>query len=98
MQVRAPVHGAGLRGGMKRFLPPVSAPYGMPRKILMPVFAMPRTTPVDVSTSKNSGPFMRAVERAGDVVEAPRGAGCCASASADGMAADATAATPALIT
>jgi hypothetical protein len=51
---------------MKRFRSPVSAPYGIPRKILMPVFAMPRTTPPDVSTSKKSGPFMRPVGGADD--------------------------------
>ena len=45
---------------MKRFLPDVSAPYGMPRKILIPVFAMPRTRPLAVSTSKKSGPLDRA--------------------------------------
>src|SRR5262245_41869822 len=45
---------------MKRFRPDVSAPYGMPRKILIPVFEMPRTRPLAVSTSKNSGPLDRA--------------------------------------
>src|SRR5690349_13434715 len=45
---------------MKRFGPDVSAPYGMPRKILIPVFAMPRTRPLVVSTSKKSGPLDRA--------------------------------------
>src|SRR5262252_3747158 len=98
MQLRAPVHGAGLRGGMKRFRPPVSAPYGMPRKILIPVFAMPRTTPVDVSTSKNSGPFRRAV---GWAFAASRDAAgfVCDSAVGTALAAAATTpATPALIT
>src|SRR5215831_11370854 len=98
MQLRALVHGAGLRGGMNRFLPPVSVPYGMPRKILMPVFAMPRTTPVAVSTSKNSGPFRRAA----DGLFAASRAGCgAAGESAVGMApaaAATTPATPALIT
>ena len=82
---RSPVHAAGLRGGMKRFLPDVSAPYGMPRKILIPVFAMPRTRPLAVSTSKKSGPLDRA--------------GVCASAIRSPLAPTATnPANPLLIT
>src|SRR5262252_4874978 len=97
MQLRAPVHGAGLRGGMKRLLPPVSAPYGMPRKILIPVFAMPRTTPVDVSTSKNSGPFRCAA--GGPCASRDAGGFVCDSAVGTALAAAATTpATPALIT
>src|SRR4051812_9792882 len=61
----------------------------MPRNALMPVFATPRTIPPVVSTSKNSGPFMRA-------------AGVCAFAAAPPAAPAAPAATipasPALIT
>src|SRR5262249_26093076 len=92
MQLRAPVHGAGLRGGMKRFRPPVSAPYAMPRKILMPVLAMPRTTPVEVSTSKNSGPFRRAVDW---LLAASRDACGLVNDSAVGTALAAAATTPA---
>src|SRR6185436_9745383 len=68
MQLRAPVHGAGLRGGMNRFFPAVSAPYRMPRQILTPGLTVPRTTPPDVATSKNSGPFIRPLVTAGAVL------------------------------
>src|SRR5688572_3679754 len=36
---------------MKRFLPAVLAPYGIPLKTLMPRFSVPRTRPNVVSTS-----------------------------------------------
>src|SRR5216684_1962510 len=58
----------------------------MPRKILIPVFAMPRTLPLVVSTSKKSGPLNRAV-------------GACASAMRRPLAPAATnPASPLLIT
>jgi hypothetical protein len=79
-------------------VPDVSGPYGMPRNTLMPVFAMPRTTPFVVSTSKNSGPLARAFVTAA----APRGdcvVDVCASASCTPPAPAATMpASPALIT
>src|SRR5579863_9004490 len=37
---------------MNRFLPPVGAPYGMPLNSLMPVFEIPWTFPLVVSTSQ----------------------------------------------
>src|SRR5258706_8351617 len=40
---RVPVHGAGFTGGMKRFVPPVDAPYGMPLNTLTPSMTTPRT-------------------------------------------------------
>src|SRR6185295_8072411 len=48
---RTPVHLAGSTGGMKRFLPAVLAPYGMPLKVLMPPASTPRTRPNVVSAS-----------------------------------------------
>jgi hypothetical protein len=42
------VHGTGFVGGMKRFVPAVVPPYGMPLKMLMPSLAVPRTRPVAV--------------------------------------------------
>src|ERR1700690_3927282 len=33
---RSPVHGVGALGALKRFAPPVGAPYGIPRKVLTP--------------------------------------------------------------
>ena len=42
--------GAGV-GGMNRFRPPVSPPYGIPRKTLMPSTSSPRTFPVVVSAT-----------------------------------------------
>src|SRR5215831_18352861 len=93
MLFRTPLQAVGFFGGMNRFLPPVSAPYGMPRKILIPVFAMPRTRPFVVSTSKNSGPFMRPSRVPGACAR-----GCCAPTGIALAPAATTPARPALIT
>src|ERR1700730_3044317 len=49
--LRTPAHGAGLRGGMKRELPPGGAPYGTPLNALAPSAAVPRIFPLVVSTT-----------------------------------------------
>jgi len=68
----------------------------MPRNTLMPVFAMPRTTPWRVSTSKNNGPLSRALALAGAAVAC---AGVSASAARTRFAPEAMIpASPALMT
>src|ERR1700722_3583828 len=42
---RSPVQGVGGLGALKRFAPPVGAPYGIPRNVLTPSRTMPRTLP-----------------------------------------------------
>ena len=51
-----PVQAAGLTGGMKRFLPLVGAPYGMPLKTLTVSTTTPRTLPLEVSAIAFSAP------------------------------------------
>src|SRR6266545_6215585 len=51
---RTPAHFAGATGGMKRFLPAVLAPYGMPLNTLIPFASTPRTRPSAVSATTES--------------------------------------------
>ena len=49
MASRTPLQDSGFTGGMKRFLPDVGPPYGMPLKTRMPSERTPRTWPLAVS-------------------------------------------------
>jgi len=53
MTSRVPVHAGTFAGGMKRFLPAVEAPYGMPLNVLTLRLTNPRTLPAAVSTTTN---------------------------------------------
>src|SRR5690348_3713674 len=78
MQSRTPDQGVGVFGGMKRFLPPVDAPYGMPLNSLILPLAIPCTFPEVVSTVQKMPPGAPPPPRmrAGGALAA----GACASA------------------
>jgi hypothetical protein len=49
---------------MKRFIPAVEAPYGIPRKVLTPPEVKPRTLPILVfTTGLATGVFVAGVEK-----------------------------------
>src|SRR6185436_4611733 len=50
------VQGFGFCGGMKRFAPDVSAPYGIPRNCWIPRSTKPRTFPLEVATTATFSP------------------------------------------
>src|SRR5580704_459661 len=60
---RTPDQSAVSAGGMKRFGPAVLAPYGMPLKILMPLWSTPRILPRFVSAMTNSASCARTPSR-----------------------------------
>src|ERR1039458_2049268 len=65
MASRTSFQAAGLRGGIKRFLPEVFAPYGTPRKTWIPPSVRPRSFPKVVSATGAEGADRAAVQANG---------------------------------